>query len=133
MNGGFNPPPAPENSTFILADPSPEEQREELELRNSKEWKESERHILRLESKKTDFALRAKEIAKSKGLNPLRCEAVEDAARHVAETVEDIPELQQLNYLSNRMRNLNDPTSDTWKEINEEVKKWRSWDDFDVP
>lgn len=23
--------------------------------------------------------------------------------------------------------------SKQWKEINEEVKKWRSWDDFDVP
>lgn len=47
---------------------------------------------------------------------------MEDAARHVAESVEDIPELHQLNYLSNRMRDLNDPTSDTWKEINEEVQ-----------
>lgn len=53
MNGGFNPPPAPDNSTIFVDAPSHEEQREELELRNSKEWKESERHILRLEAKKS--------------------------------------------------------------------------------
>ncbi|GLT44485.1 hypothetical protein SLE2022_349490 [Rubroshorea leprosula] len=136
MNGGFNPPPTPNNSTLFLtadsheAGPSAsEERREELELRNSKEWRESEEHIQKVESKKKLMAQRAKEIARERGYNPLRCEAVEDAARDVAERVEDIPEKQQLGFLANLIRNLNDPSTDTWGDIHEEVRKWRSWEE----
>jgi predicted metal-binding protein len=67
-----------------------EERRKEEELRNSEEWKESERHLLKVENMKKSIGQRAKEIAKERGLTPGRCEAVEDAANYTAEDVEDL-------------------------------------------
>lgn len=40
----------------------------------------------------------------------------------------DRPEQQQLNFLSKLMRDINDPTSDAWKRINEDLPKWSPWD-----
>lgn len=83
----------------------------------------------KIEDGKKSRSLRAKEIAQEKGFNPERCEAVEDAAKHIAEDVEDFPEKQQLGFLAKLMRDLNNPNSEAWKRIEEEVQKWRSWED----
>ena len=106
-----------------------EERRKEAELRNSKEWKESERHLLKVENVKKAIGQRAKEIAQERGLTPGRCEAVEDAAKYIAEDVEEVPEKQQVHFLVNLMRDLNNPNSEPWERIEEEVKRWRSWED----
>lgn len=106
-----------------------EERRKEEELRNSKEWKESERHLLKVENLKKSIGQRAKEIAQERGLTPGRCEAVEDAAKYIAEDVEEIHEKKQLHFLVNLMRDLNNPNSEPWERIEEEVKRWRSWED----
>ena len=106
-----------------------EERRKEEELRNSKEWKESERHLLKVENIKKSIGQRAKEIAQERGLTPGRCEAVEDAANYIAEDVEDLAENQQVSFLVNLMRDLNNPNSESWERIEEEVKRWRSWED----
>jgi len=102
-----------------------EEKREELELRNSKEWKEAAEHIQKLEYKKHFLAQRAREIAHARGFDPRSCEDVENAARYVAESVKDVPKRQQLCFLTNLIRNLNNPKSKTWKDINKEVQRWR--------
>ena len=106
-----------------------EERRKEAELRNSKEWKESERHLLKVENVKKAIGQRAKEIAQERGLTPGRCEAVEDAAKYIAEDVEEVPEKQQVHFLVKLMRDLNNPNSEPWERIEEEVKRWRSWED----
>ena len=106
-----------------------EELRKEKELMDSREWKESESHLLKVENLKKSLGQRAKEIAQERGLNPGRCEAVEDAAKHIAEDAEDLPEKQQLRFLVNLMRDLNNPNSELWERIEEEVKRWRSWED----
>jgi hypothetical protein len=102
---------------------------EERELRNSLEWKETECHIQKVEGMQTEIGRRAKEIARGKGFNPGRCEAAEDAAIYIAEDVEDIPEKEQIGFLVKFMRSLNNLNSETWERINEEIKKWRSWED----
>ena len=99
---------------------------EERKLRNSKEWKETERHLLKIEEGKKAIGQRAKEIAQGKGFNPGRCEAVEDAAKYIAE---DVPEKQQLGFLAKLMRDLNNPNSEAWERIDEDIQKWRSWED----
>ncbi|KAI5382353.1 Cytochrome c oxidase subunit 3 (mitochondrion) [Lathyrus oleraceus] len=111
------------------SNPDAEERRKEEELRNSKEWKESERHLLKVENIKKSIGQRAKEIAQERGLTPGRCEAVEDAANYIAEDVEDLAENQQVSFLVNLMRDLNNPNSESWERIEEEVKRWRSWED----
>ncbi|KAL5078977.1 hypothetical protein RYX36_007398 [Vicia faba] len=106
-----------------------DERRKEEELRNSKEWKESERHLLKVENIKKSIGQRAKEISQERGLTPGRCEAVEDAANYIAEDVEDLEENQQVRFLVSLMRDLNNPNSKSWERIEEEVKRWRSWED----
>ena len=141
--GGFNLPPTPPSlpptslSPFLVEegsqnDPfdvlSAEEKQKDQELRNSKEWRETERHLLKIENKKKEIGQRAKEIAQAKGWNPECCEGVELAAEFIAEDVEDIPEQWQLNFLANLMRDLKNPNSESWKRIKLEAKKWRPWD-----
>jgi len=104
------------------------EEDKEKKLMLSKEWKESERHLLKVEDLKKTIGQRAKEIAEQRGLNPGRCEAVEDAAKHMAEDVEDLPTKKQVRFLVNLMRDLNNPNSELWERIEEEVKRWRSWE-----
>nr|YP_010127563.1 uncharacterized protein KQ602_mgp37 [Bougainvillea spectabilis]QPP04887.1 uncharacterized protein [Bougainvillea spectabilis] len=97
------------------------------------EWKKlqesCERHRLRLEGYKKALSQRAKEMAQEQGLNPGRCEAVEDAAMYFAEDAEDLPEKEQLPFLAKLMRELKNPKSDLWERIEKEVKRWRSWED----
>ncbi|GER45629.1 glycerol-3-phosphate acyltransferase 1 [Striga asiatica] len=80
-----------------------EERRKYQELRNSKEWQERERHILKIEDGKKAIGQRAKEIAQGRGFTPARCDAVEDAAKYVVD-------------------DLNNPKSEAWERIDEEVK-----------
>jgi hypothetical protein len=82
-----------------------------------------------VENIKKSIGQRAKEIAQERGLTPGRCEAVEDAANYIAEDVEDLAENQQVSFLVNLMRDLNNPNSESWERIEEEVKRWRSWED----
>lgn len=114
-----------QDEVWDAVDAEAEERRKEQELRNSKEWKESERHLLKVENGMKSIGQRAKE----RGLNPGRWEAVEDAAKHIAEDVADLPEEQQLRFLGHLMRDLNNPNSKSWERIEEEVKRWRSWED----
>ena len=117
------------NQDAIWEEVDAEERRKEEELRNSKEWKESEQHLLKIEDMKKSIGQRAKEIAQERGLSSERCEAVEDAAKYIAEDVEDIAERQQLRFLRSLMRDLNNPNSESWERIEKEVKRWRPWED----
>lgn len=124
------PPVDPEvNQDDIWEAVEAEEARKEKELMLSKEWQQVDRHRLKIEDFKKSLGQRAKEIAQEQGSNPGRCEAVEDAAIFFAEDVEDLPDNKQLRFLKNFMRELDNPRSELWGRIKEEVKRWRSWED----
>ena len=102
-----------------------EESKRELELRASKEYKAVERHNERRDTRIKEIRQRAKEIAQDWGLSPDKCDAVEDAANFVALQAEELDENKQLPFLWRARKNLEKRNSQTWREIFDEVKRWR--------
>lgn len=81
--------------------------------------------LTRIEQRKQSIGQRAKEIAQERGWNPIRSSDVEDAAKYIAEDVEDIPEQWLLNFLARLRGDLENPNSEMWKRIKLEAKRWR--------
>ncbi|KAL3508571.1 hypothetical protein ACH5RR_027972 [Cinchona calisaya] len=81
------PRPEPEQEPPETSPEEEERRRDWEELRASKEYKESERHLNMIEGRIKDIKGRAREIAQERGFSPEKCDAVEDAAEYIADDV----------------------------------------------
>ena len=55
---------------------------------------------------------------------------MEDAAKYIADDVEDLPEKRQRGFLAKLMHDLNNPNSEAWQRIDEKVREWRPWEEL---
>lgn len=96
---------------------SEEEKLKDVDLRQSREWRETEKHLTKVTEIKKSIGQNAKAIAQIIGFNPYRCDAVEMAALDLAEEADNLPENRQVQYLVNLGRGMNNYNSESWDKI----------------